>query len=836
MNTLPSNEEAKRLAALESYDILDSLPEQEYEDITLLAAQICGTPVALITLVDGQRQWFKAKRGLAFSQTPRQDSFCAHNIPVASTPLIVTDARKDERFRHNPLVTGEPNIVFYAGEPLVDEDGLAMGSLCVIDSQVRQLDGGQLAALKILSRQVVNLLTARRKTIQQARLQRQLRASEARFQDLVMATPAATAVFVGRDMIIQQVNPPMLAIWGKDDAVIGNTLHTAMPELEGQPFLAQLQHVFDTGEPFLHQEGVALVIENGQPKQVWFNHAYNPLVDEKGQIYGVINVALDVTSQVITRQQLAEREARFRTIVEQAPMAIGQLKGRDMIVELGNERLFEVWGKDPSVVGKPLVDALPELEGQPFMAIMENVYETGIPFHGTAVLAKLVRQGRLEDVYFDFSYSPIRAADEQITGILILAVEVTGQVLARQEINKSELRFRSLVADAPFAIAVYETADLLITLANDVMINLWGKTKAVIGQKLAEALPELADQPFIPLLNVVYATGKTYHTAEQSARLLIDGRLQTRWYNFVYQPLRDGQGQVYAILNMAVDITDTYIARQQLQLSEQRYRDLTADLDNRVQTRTQELLLANQDLQRSNDNLQQFAQVASHDLQEPLRKIQAFGDLLGGQLADHTEPSVGDHLHRITNAAARMSALIRDLLAYSCVSTRQQVFDPVSLDAIMAGVIAGMHEVIQQTGARITVDELPIARGDKPQLGLLFGNLLDNAIKFAEPDHSPQIHVDYFYRSVAELPLDVRPATVAPFYHQISVTDDGIGFDKKYLDRIFQVFQQLNGRSEYAGTGVGLSICQRVVENHGGGITANSRLGQGATFCVYLPA
>jgi PAS domain S-box-containing protein len=836
MNPLSSDEEAKRLAALESYDILDSLPEQDYEDITLLAAQICGTPVALITLVDGERQWFKAKRGLAFSQTPRQDSFCAHNIPVASTPLIVTDARQDERFQHNPLVTGEPNIVFYAGEPLVDEDGLTMGSLCVIDSQVRQLDARQLAALKILSRQVVNLLTVRRKTIQEARLQRQLRASEARFGDLVMATPAATAVFVSRDMIIQQVNPPMLAIWGKDDSVVGKALHTAMPELEGQPFLAQLQHVFDTGEPFLHQEGMAQVIEKGQLKQVYFNHAYNPLLDEGGQIYGVINVALDVTNQVIARQQLAEREARFRAVVEQAPMAIGQLKGREMIIELGNDRIFEVWGKDASVVGKPLIAALPELEGQPFIALLESVYDTGEPFYGTAVLAKLVRQGQLEDVYFDFSYSPVRAADGPITGILILAIDVTQQVLARQEIDRSEQQFRSLVANAPFPIAVYETAELVITLANEAMINLWGKTKTVIGQPLVEALPELANQPFIPLLNVVYQTGETYRTAEQPAQLRIDGQLQTRWFNFVYQPLRDEQGQVYAILNMAVDITETYLARQQLQQSEHRYRVLTADLDNRVQARTQELSLANNDLQRSNDNLQQFAYIASHDLQEPLRKIQAFSDLLGLQLAGHAQPSVADHLQRIAGAAARMSMLVRDLLAYSRIATRQQAFGPVSLSTVMAGVLSFLQKTIQQTGAQIEVAELPVASGDKSQLSLLFDNLLTNAIKFTQPQQSPRIRVDYFYRSVEELPHEVRPTTITPFYHQISVSDNGIGFETKYLDRIFQVFQRLHNKDLYSGTGVGLAICQRVLENHGGGITANSQPGHGATFCVYLPA
>ncbi|GAB3756312.1 GAF domain-containing protein [Spirosoma pomorum] len=228
---LSSPEETKRLAALDRYAILDSLPEQEYEDITQLAAQICGTPVALISLIDSQRQWFKSNRGLSFRETPREYSFCAHNLISPATPFIVPDARLDERFRLNPLVTGDPHIVFYAGEPLVDEDGQALGSLCVIDSQVRRLDEGQLNALRILDRQVVSLLTARRKTIQNRLLSQQLASSEVRFENLVLASPVATAVFTERDMRIQQVNAPMLAIWGKDLSVIGKTLHQAIPKL-----------------------------------------------------------------------------------------------------------------------------------------------------------------------------------------------------------------------------------------------------------------------------------------------------------------------------------------------------------------------------------------------------------------------------------------------------------------------------------------------------------------------------------------------------------------------------------------------------------------------------
>jgi signal transduction histidine kinase len=188
------------------------------------------------------------------------------------------------------------------------------------------------------------------------------------------------------------------------------------------------------------------------------------------------------------------------------------------------------------------------------------------------------------------------------------------------------------------------------------------------------------------------------------------------------------------------------------------------------------------------------------------------------------------------SAAARMSALIRDLLAYSRIATRQQAFGPVSLNAIVAGVVATLDWTIQQTGTQLDVADLPTVNGDESQLSQLFQNLLTNAIKFVEPAQKPCIQVRYAHRSVNELPDDVRPTAIVPFYHQINVTDNGIGFDSKYLDRIFQVFQRLNNRKDYPGTGVGLAICRRVIENHGGGLTADSQPGQGTTFCVYLPA
>ena len=155
--------EAERLRELDSYNVLDSLPESDYDDLTKLAAEICGTPIALISLVDKDRQWFKSRYGLDAPETPRELAFCAHAINDAENTLLVNDARKDERFYDNPLVTGDPNVIFYAGIPLKSEAGLPLGTLCVIDNKPNDLNKGQKESLRILSKQVMNLLILRKK-------------------------------------------------------------------------------------------------------------------------------------------------------------------------------------------------------------------------------------------------------------------------------------------------------------------------------------------------------------------------------------------------------------------------------------------------------------------------------------------------------------------------------------------------------------------------------------------------------------------------------------------------------------------------------------------------
>jgi PAS domain S-box-containing protein len=230
----------------------------------------------------------------------------------------------------------------------------------------------------------------------------------------------------------------------------------------------------------------------------------------------------------------------------------------------------------------------------------------------------------------------------------------------------------------------------------------------------------------------------------------------------------------------------------------------------------------NTELLRSNAALDEFASVASHDLQEPLRKILTFGERLIATAAPVIEGDARKYLERMLGAADRMRSLIDDLLAFSQISTRGQSFVPTDLGWIAREVIADLETAIADEGARVEVGELPVLEADPLQMRQLLQNLLGNALKYRKKEEPPVVRLD-----------GARSGTR---YWTITVVDNGIGFNDQYAEKIFKMFERLHGRMEYAGSGIGLAICRKIVERHGGTIAAKGSPGQGAIFTVTLPA
>lgn len=256
-------------------------------------------------------------------------------------------------------------------------------------------------------------------------------------------------------------------------------------------------------------------------------------------------------------------------------------------------------------------------------------------------------------------------------------------------------------------------------------------------------------------------------------------------------------------------------------------------LEETVELRTRQLRARTEELTRSNAELEQFAYIASHDLQEPLRKVQAFGDMLATQFRDVLPEEGRDYLQRMQGAAKRMQGLINDLLNYSRVKSKAQPFVPVNLNDVMHLVLADLEARLRDTSGRVDFGELPTLDADPTQMRQVLQNLIGNSLKYHRRDTVPVVTV----RSDRLDPQEsVCPGSGAPVQCvRLTIQDNGIGFEEKYAERIFAPFERLHGRSEYEGTGMGLAICRKIVERHGGTVTAHGVPNQGATFLVDLP-
>ncbi len=309
------------------------------------------------------------------------------------------------------------------------------------------------------------------------------------------------------------------------------------------------------------------------------------------------------------------------------------------------------------------------------------------------------------------------------------------------------------------------------------------------------------DLPALKAAIDAHLTGDTPYLQHEHRIIRKDGT--ECWVMCRGSAVRDRKGTPYRMAGSLTDISDRKAATQ---------------------------LLARQaeELARSNQELEQFAYIASHDLQEPLRKIEAFGDRLKRKYDKTLDEQGHDYLARMQNAAGRMRTLIQDLLAFSRVTTQSRGFTALSLSALLQEVLGDLEVRIQETNAQVTVSDLPTLEADALQMRQLFQNLIGNALKFQPPGVAPIVQIECKQETFAE-------SQEAQSFCCITVADNGIGFDEKYLDRIFKVFQRLHGRNEYEGTGIGLAVCAKIVERHGGQLTAQSAPDQGATFMITLP-
>lgn len=390
-----------------------------------------------------------------------------------------------------------------------------------------------------------------------------------------------------------------------------------------------------------------------------------------------------------------------------------------------------------------------------------------------------------------------------------IELEMQNEELRRtqRELQASQQQYRNLYDFAPVGYLTLDPGGLILQINVKGAILLGYDREDLIGKPISGLVFD-EDRS----LHSVCLEGATQAGTPQNCDLRMR-REHTYFYaHLEITPVHDGQGRVQNLGLAFFDITDRKRMEEEL-------RNSRSELEKRVEERTAGLNAALKELELRNKELQDFAFIASHDMREPLRKIQVFGKMIHDDLGNSLPDVDKDYLTRMQKAAERMDQLLTSLLAYSRISTRGNTFSPSDLADLTRESIADLRVFLEEKGASVEVGNLPSAEVDPPQFRQLMENLIQNGIKFNESSH-PEIRIH------GETHDDIC---------RIFVQDNGIGFDEQYLDKIFSPFQRLHGRSEYEGMGMGLAICKKIVERHAGSITAQSKPGEGSIFIVTLP-
>ena len=576
------------------------------------------------------------------------------------------------------------------------------------------------------------------------------------------------------------------------------------------------------------------------------------VISEMGAEKFILLAIEDVTEQKKYRLKDDEFLGRFKNILLQVSVGVSIFKGITFHVEMANEAFLQIVGmSEQEFVGKNLFDTMPETKSIA-ESFLHKVLKSGIPHHIKELEYSITANGGNEKGYYNLVYQPMFDEAAVITGIICITNDITDVVVARKKMEAQAKMVEDLLLTAPAFICTLTGPTHIYSLVNERYQALFGKRK-IQGKPIMEALPELEGQGFDTILEKVYETGEAFVGIDVPITLARDEGLepQLNYFNFSYQPIYDEDKDIDGILVFGYEVTEQVVARNKNLETEQSH---SKELEEKVDQRTQELSAANAlltsqkgeiekragELSNANRELLAFNYISSHDLQEPLRKIQTFASLIKENEADLLSPKGKGYFDRMQLSANRMQTLIEDLLMYSRTNVADRNFVKTNLNDVAAEVTEELSELIKETKAAIKIDVLCEVEIIPFQIRQLLSNLITNAVKFTKKDVVPTIAITAGTGDASDFKTEIEKLTTAKLvknkqYCRIVVSDSGIGFNPKYRDKIFEVFQRLHIKEDYPGTGIGLAIVKKIVQNHNGIITADSKPNEGATFNLYLP-
>lgn len=793
-------DEQERLEALRRYEVLDTPPEEALDELTRLAAQITGTPIALISLVDADRVFFKSRVGVATTHVPRQSSFCSEAI-LSQRVMMVTDAQADARWSAQPpMLEGRP-IRFYAGAPFINNEKHALGVLCVMDVVPRELPWEQLEALRILAHQVMNHLELRLnlRVLEETaedyyRAMQALEESEAFYHSLVESLPQH---IIRKDSQgrFTFANQRFCQMVGRDPKeILGRTDFDLFPQEMAEKFRRDDQMVMQSRQPLD-------IIEANQTKdgQKRYVHVIKtPLLDAFNHVIGVQGIFWDVTERKQMEEALAYERDLLRALLTNTPDLI-YLKDTELRI-LRCSASMARWlglGSPDQAIGRTDFDFLPKEVAQSRYEEEQQLLLTRRP-----VLEKLEEMTDAEGVVHSVITNkvPLYSATGSLRGLIGISTEVTRLLQTEKALRMAQQRYRDFFERAVEGI-FQTTPDGHYRDANPALAKMYGYESR---EDLMEALTDIEHQLYVnphrreEFVKLMREKGKV--TGFESEVYRRDG--SRIWISENAQAVQDENGEVLYYEGTVEDIT----ARKKAELESENARRAAVE-SARLKT--------------------EFLTNVSHEIRTPMNGIVGIAGLLAETPLTEEQR---EYVETIRSSAGALQELINDLLDLSKIEAGRMALEkvPFALRELTETTIDVVAERAHQKNLELVSwinCDLPAAvQGDAGRLRQVLLNLVANAIKFTEKGEV-LVHV----LKVAETPQQI---TV-----RFEVRDTGIGIPPEAQGRIFQSFVQADGSTtrRYGGTGLGLAISKQLVELMGGRIGVHSTPGQGSTFWFEVP-
>ncbi|NCD68255.1 PAS domain-containing protein [Mucilaginibacter agri] len=587
------------------------------------------------------------------------------------------------------------------------------------------------------------------------------------------------------------VNSALLSMWGKTyETAIGKSLlengyepwHAEMHERE-------IDQVKATG---LQVRGEVSFPHSTLGRRM-YDYILSPVFNEQGQVEAVSGITRDITEQ-------KNNEQRLQLLINMLPAAVVVIRGPELVVEMINQANLDYWKKSAAeVVGKPFLEILPDLADQPFAGQLRHVMATGevIDVKESPVLFENP-DGSIRETFVDYTYQPLADINGDYTGVLVMSFEITDRVLARRQVEQSEENLRAMISQAPVAMCILSGADHVITVANQLMVELWGKPQSdVMNRPVFDALPDARGQGLEEVMKAVYETGETFYANELPVSLIRHGRPEVVYQNFVYQAYRDATGAIGGVIAITVDVTEQVQARKTIEKTQQQLEAELAKKDG-------------------------FIGMASHELKTPLTSLNAIIQVANAKLKQHQDPFLVGAMGKANQQVRRMMNMINGFLNISRLESGKIHIEKRDFD-----IRELISEIVEELSLTPGTQEIRFTRcdtievhADRDKIGSVVSNLISNALKYSPK--TTKIKVD---------------CTASQQEVVISIKDSGIGIAPDDLAKIFDRYYRVEADQtrHIAGFGIGLYLSSEIVQRHGGKIWAKSEPGKGSIFYFSLP-